>query len=579
MLIVALSGCSDRERSKLPPRSSANTSTGQHPLQPFQYVNVAAAAGLTFRHDDCRKGTATMMEQAGPGCGLLDYDGDGWPDIYLLNGRDLYGRGLVRKNALYHNNRDGTFTDVTDKAGVPGTGYGQGVAVGDFDNDGHPDIYVCQYGKNVLYHNRGDGTFVDVTQRAHVDGMEFKEPFHTGAVWFDYDRDGRLDLFVSGYVRFAQGPRYCKLDGISKETNCPPSRYEGSYCILYHNNGDGTFTNVTKKAGAYLPDSRSLTPLAADFTGDGWPSLYVGNDGTPAILLRNLHNGSFQECASPAGVSVPLSGRAMAAMGMDVADYKNSGSLSILVTDFQNAPHHLYENFGALNGVPIFKEVSEESRLGPAGVDYLSFGASFLDYDNDGWPDVVVVNGHVYPEVEELGGKVHYRQRSQLFHNQHNGTFREVSREAGPAFQEPQVSRGSACGDMWNRGVVDVLVANNTDAACLYRNTGGSNKHFFSLKLVGKRSNRDAIGARVWVTTRGMRQMQEVKTSVSYLSTCMARLHFGLDDATQVDKLEIRWPRGRTDTVNNVPCDQFAEITEGETKLHKERIAPTSPAK
>ena len=515
-----------------------------------------------------------MMEQAGPGCATLDYDGDGWPDIYLVNGRDLYGRGWKRQNALYHNNRDGTFTDVTIKAGVPGTGYGQGVAIGDYDNDGHPDIYVCQYGKNVLYHNRGDGTFVDVTAKAHVDGMNFGEPFHTGAAWFDYDHDGKLDLFVSGYVRFAQGPRYCQLDGISRPTNCPPSRYQGSFCILYHNNGDGTFTEVTKKAGALLADSRSLTPLCADFTDSGWPDLYVGNDGTPAFLLHNLRNGAFRECASPAGVAVPAYGRPMAAMGMDVGDYKNTGALSILVTDFQGKPHHLYDNMGALNGTPIFRDVSEESGIGSAGTDYLSFGAGFLDYDNDGWQDIVVVNGHVYPEIEEAGSSVHYRQLPQLFRNQKNGTFREVSKQAGPAFAQPQVSRGAVWGDIWNRGVLDILVANNTDLPSVLRNTGTPNRHFFSINLVGVKSNRDAIGARVWVTTPGGRQMQEVKTTVSYLSSGPTRLHFGLDSAAVIDKLEIRWPLGRRDSFTKVPADYFAELTEGQTALHRQRIAP-----
>jgi hypothetical protein len=573
-IVAGASGCGWHGRRSIP-SSNAGTTHGTPIVStpgPFQYVNVTGEAGITFRHDDCRKGTATMMEQAGPGCALLDYDKDGWPDLYLVNGRDLYGRGIKRSNALYHNNRDGTFTDVTAKAGVPGTGYGNGVAIGDYDNDGYPDIYVCQYGKNVLYHNRGDGTFVDVTARAHVDGMDFGEPFHTGAAWVDYDRDGKLDLFVSGYVRFAQGPRYCKLDGISQETNCPPSRYEGSFCILYHNNGDGTFTNVTRRAGAFLPGSKALTPLPADFGDTGWPDIYVGNDGTPACLLHNERNGTFKEIASSAGVSVPIYGRAMAAMGIDSGDYKNSGVLSILVTDFQGKPHHLYDNMGALDGKPVFHDVSDECGLGPPGFDFLSFGGGFLDYDNDGWQDVVVVNGHVYPEVEQAGSRVHYRQHPQLFHNQQDGTFREVTSSAGPAFAEPQVSRGAVWGDLWNRGVLDILVANNTDLPCLFRNTGAPNRHFFSLVLTGTQSNRDAIGARVWVTSKGIRQMQEVKTSVSYLSSCMTRLHFGLNDATRIDKLEVRWPRGRRDVFLNVPADQFAALTEGQRKLTVQTI-------
>lgn len=536
------------------------------------YEDGTNAAGIRFLHDDCRNGMSTMMEQAGPGCAIFDFDGDGWPDLYLLNGRDLYGRGMVRENALYHNNRDGTFSDITRSAGVPGTGYGMGAAVGDYDNDGHPDIYVCQYGKNVLYHNNGDGTFSDVTARARVDGMDYGESFHTGAAWIDYDRDGKLDLFVCGYVKFSSGPRYCEIgaNGSNIKTNCPPSSYQGSYCILYHNNGDGTFTNVTRKAGVWLPGSKSLTAMVVDFNDDGWPDLYVGNDGIPAFLLKNNGNGTFKEIAAESGIAQTQDGKSMAAMGIDFGDYKNNGKLSLFVADFQNIPDHLFENVG--HGQ--FVEVTDRSGVGDPTRDFLGFGGGFLDYDNDGWLDIFVANGHVYPEIDHTGSGMHYRQHAQLLHNRTDGTFEEVTDQAGAGFKVKTAGRGAAWGDLWNRGVVDILEASNSGPPLLLKNSGTPGRHFISLRLVGTRSNRDAIGARVTVSAGTIHQMQEVRSSASYLSSCDTRLHFGLGNHTKLDKIEIRWPSGRHDAFIDQPVDRFYQLVEGRAHLDNQVIAP-----
>ncbi len=385
-----------RAASRHAPSVPAASGAPSAPLLPASFTDVAPQAGLAFRYENNRKGIATILEEAGSGCAIFDYDGDGWPDLYLLNGRDLYGRGIQTRNALYHNNGDGTFTDVTDRAGVPGTGYGLGVAVADYDNDGRPDIYVCQWGKNVLYHNNGDGTFTDVTDKAGVPGTEFGGQFHTGCAWFDYDRDGKLDLFVCSYVKFKQeGLRYCKLpDGVL--SNCPPQMYDGTPSLLYHNNGDGTFTNVTRKAGLYVPpmtNGKALSVITCDVNEDGWPDLIVGNDGEEAWLLRNNRNGTFTNIAAASGIAFAQDGATMAAMGIDLGDYRNEGKPGFFVADFSKRPDHLWRNLG--NG--FFQEVSTPAKIADPTFPTLGFGAGFFDYDNDGWLDIFVANGHVYP--------------------------------------------------------------------------------------------------------------------------------------------------------------------------------------
>jgi len=558
-------------------RTGDAAATGKTVPASVTYTDVAQAAGIRFRHDDCRNGPATMLEQIGPGCGLLDYDGDGWLDLYFVNGRDRYNRGLKRRNALYRNNRDGTFSDVTARAGVPGTGYGFGVAAGDYDNDGHTDLYVCQYGRNVLYRNNGDGTFADVTERAKVGALDAGEPFHVGAAWLDYDRDGRLDLFVTRYVDYEGGPRYCKEkvtpQGRRFPHGCPPDVYDPTRCALYRNNGDGTFTDVPRQAKIRLPQGKSLGLSVGDYNDDGWPDIFVANDATPSYLLRNRGDGTFREEGLAAGVALRESGGSMAGMGVDWGDYKNNGRLSLFVTDYQDQTNQLFEN----GGDGTFANVSLATGLDPATRPFLGFGGGFVDFDNDGWLDIFVANGHVVPEIgqsEQGEGAVRYKQTAQLFRNVDRGNrFAEVTADAGPAFRAFRVGRGAAWGDLWNRGVQDILVAPNTDAPLLMKHSGPPpGRHFLSLRLVGTRSTRDAIGARVYVTAGGLRQMREVKTSISFLSCGDPRLHFGLSGVPRADKVEVRWPLGRRDTFTNVAADRFYELVEGETTLGDQAI-------
>lgn len=548
-------------------RPRAVVAANARPGGAVRFVDAAARAGITFRYANGRKGIATILEESGSGCALFDYDGDGWLDVYLLNGRDLYNRAgsPPTPNALYRNNRDGTFSDVTEKAGVPGTGYGLGVAAADYDNDGHADLYVCQWGKNVLYKNNGDGTFSDVTKKAGVGALDDGASFHTGAAWLDYDGDGRLDLFACGYVRFRlNGLRYCKL-ATGVLSNCPPQIYDGAPSILFHNKGDGTFANVTKKAGVFFPKGKALSALTGDVDGDGRTDLIVGNDGEEAWLLHNKGDGTFTNQATLAGIAFGQDGATMAAMGIDLGDFLNEGRPGFFVADFSKRPDHLWRNLGA----NTFLEVSAPSRVGDLGFPYLGFGAGFLDYDNDGWLDIFIANGHVYPEIDTDGaGDERYQQRNQLFHNQRDGTYRETTDQAGPAFALKHAGRGAAFGDVDNDGRVDVLVSNNDGLPVLVQSENGASVgHFVSFRLVGTRSNRDAIGARVWVTAAGPgappRQMRDIKSGGSYLSSSDLRAHFGLGPATQISHVEVRWPSGVKQSWKALPADRFYVLREG----------------
>ena len=356
---------------------------------PTEFTNATAATGIKFKHFKGNNGISINREEFGPGVCVADFDGDGWQDIYFVNGRDLYGRGISVVNALYRNNHDGTFTDVTEKAGVPGTGYGLGCVWGDFDNDGFPDLFVTQYGKNVLYHNNGNGTFTDVTDKAGVGGLE-SGLFHSGATFFDYDRDGWLDLYVGSYVNLGD-KRYCKLGDVL--SSCAPSEYKGSPDALYHNNHDGTFTNVTQAAGIYQPQGKNLSVQAADYDNDGWPDLFVANDGLNAYLYHNERNGTFKEIGLSAGMAVTSRGTVMAAMCISLGDYDNDGLLDLYISDFQRSSDHIWHN----GGKGFFDEVSDEAGITRPTRDVLSFGGGFFDYDNDGWLDIFIANGHVYP--------------------------------------------------------------------------------------------------------------------------------------------------------------------------------------
>jgi enediyne biosynthesis protein E4 len=530
--------------------------------QPVQFTNVARAAGIQFTHFKGNQGISINLEEFGPGVCVADYDGDGWQDIYFVNARDLYDRGIKVQNALYRNNGDGTFTDVTDKAGVPGTGFGLGCVWGDYDNDGHPDLFITQYGRNVLYHNNGDGTFTDVTDKAGVAGMESGTYFHSGATFLDYDRDGKLDLYVGGYVAFAPGARrYCKLGGVT--SSCPPSAYEGSANALYHNNGDGTFTNVTKQARIFQPQGKNLSVGAADYDNDGWPDIFVANDGLSAYLYHNEHDGTFKEAGTLAGMAFTGNGLTMAAMCISLGDYNNDGWLDLYISDFQGSSDHLWKNDGQGN----FDEVSASVGITAPTRHILSFGGGFFDYDNDGWLDLFIANGHVYPEVEQVTPEVHYKQINTLFHNDGHGKFSDVTQSSGSAFDIPHAGRGVAFADFDNDGFVDVLVSNNGDPPLLLHNTGRKGSHFASFKLVGSKSNRDAMGARLKLTAGGLTQIREIAGGGSYLSQSDLRAHFGLGSASRINKLEVTWPSGTKQSFEDFAADQFYMIQESNQSL------------
>ena len=539
------------------------------PAGPIHFADITATAGIKFVHFKGNNGISINREEFGPGVCVADFDGDGWQDIYFVNGRDLYDRGISVRNALYHNNGDGTFSDVTDKAGVPGTGYGLGCVWGDYDNDGFPDLFVTQYGRNVFYHNNGNGAFTDVTDKAGVAGTE-SGSFHSGATFFDYDRDGKLDLYVGSYVALdPDGPRYCNIGTI--RSSCPPSAYKGSSDALYHNNGDGTFTNVTRAVNILQPRGKNLSVGAADYNDDGWPDLFVANDGLAAYLYRNDHGKTFQEMAAPSGMAFSSSGSLMAAMCISLGDYDNDGWLDLYISDFQGSSDHLWHNDGKGN----FDEVSDEAGITGPTHNVLSFGGGFIDYDNDGWLDLFIANGHVYPEIEQASPGTRYKQVNSVFHNEGHGKFIDTSKETGVADQTPHAARGVAFADFDNDGFVDVLVANNGDPPLLLHN-GGNGSHFVNFKLVGTKSNRDALGARVRVVSGEISQVREIAGGGSYLSQSDLRANFGLGKIPVVQTIEIKWPSGDTQSFHDVAADKFYLITEGQNEVRLQPFAAHS---
>jgi enediyne biosynthesis protein E4 len=548
-----------------PSKLSSVQAQNSAPVGSVRFTDITMAAGINFVHFKGNNGISINREEFGPGVCVADFDGDGWQDIYFVNGRDLYNRGISVRNALYHNNGDGTFTDVTDKAGVPGTGYGLGCVWGDYDNDGFPDLFVTQYGRNILYHNNGNGTFTDVTDKAGVAGLE-SGSFHSGATFLDYDRDGNLDLYVGSYVALdPDGPRYCNIGNV--RSSCPPSAYNGSSDALYHNNGDGTFTNVTRSLNVLQPHGKNLSVGAADYDNDSWPDLFVANDGLAAYLYHNDHGKSFREIAAPSGMAFSASGSLMAAMCISLGDYDNDGWLDLYISDFQGSSDHIWHNDGKGN----FDEVSDEAGITGPTHNVLSFGGGFIDYDNDGWVDLFIANGHVYPEIEQASPGTRYKQVNSVFHNDGRGKFVETSKETGVADQTPHAARGVAFADFDNDGFVDVLVADNGDPPLLLHN-GGDENHFINFKLVGTTSNRDAMGARVHVVSGGISQIREIAGGGSYLSQSDLRANFGTGRATVAQTVEIKWPSGQTQTFHDVPADKFYLIAEGRNELRLQRF-------
>ena len=536
---------------------------------PIEFTNVTAAAGIKFVHFKGNKGISINREEFGPGVCVADFDRDGWQDIYFVNGRDLYNRGISVSNALYRNNGDGTFTDVTERAGVPGTGYGLGCVWGDFNNDGFPDLFVTQYGRNVLYRNNGNGTFTDVTDKAGVAGTE-SGAFHSGATFFDYDRDGWLDLYVGSYVALGD-KRYCQLGDVL--SSCAPSEYRGSPDALYHNNRDGTFTNVTAAAKIYQPEGKNLSVAAADYDDDGWPDLFVANDGLNAYLYHNEHNGTFRETGLVSGMALTAQGRVMAAMCISLGDYDNDGRLDLYISDFQRSSDHLWHN----EGKGLFDEVSDQAGITRPTRDVLSFGGGFFDYDNDGWLDLFIANGHVYPEVEQATPGIHYKQINSLFHNEGNGRFADVGKLAGTGFGTAYVGRGVAFADLDNDGFLDVVVANNGDPPLLLHNSGGNGNHFLNFRLLGTKSNRDAMGARIRVVAGTTSQIREIAGGGSYLSQSDLRANFGMGKAKRAETVEVAWPSGLRQVFRNVEADKFYVVEEGKDELEIQLFARKTP--
>jgi len=506
----------------------------------FQFVDVTRQAGLNFQHNSGAYGGKLLPETLGSGCAFLDYDADGWPDILLINSMDWLGHKRQRSTLkLYHNNRNGTFTDVTQTAGLDVELYGMGVAIGDYNNDGFPDIFITCVGQSRLFRNTGKGTFQDATKSA---GLLNKLGFSTSAVWFDYDRDGLLDLFVCNYVRWtAEHDVFCSLDGKHK-SYCTPEAYRGDTCWLFHNRGDGTFEDVTSTSGIFDTSSKSLGVAMLDFDQDGWPDLFVANDTQPNKLYRNQRNGKFKDVAVEMGLAFSNEGKARAGMGVDIADFDNSGKPGIVVTNFDNEMIGLYRLDGK-----NFDDIALQSGVGSASRNTLGFGCVFFDANLDSLVDLVVANGHIDETVRNIRGNVGYAQPPQLFLNEGNSEFRDVAAEVGGGFADSKVGRGLAVADFDRDGDLDLLLTTNNGPAYLYRNDQLAGNRSVRLHLVGTKSNRDAIGAAVHLHGNGQVQTRFVRSGSSYLSQSELPLTFGLGKAHSVEKLVVDWPSGNSE--------------------------------
>jgi len=525
------------------------------PAPGFQFVDVTARAGIQFRHNSGAYGGKLLPETLGSGCAFLDYDGDGWQDILLVNGMDWPGHKRERSTLhLYRNNRNGTFSDVTRAAGLDIEMYGMGVAVGDYNNDGYPDILITCVGQNRLFRNTGKGTFLDVTKTA---GLAGREAFSTSALWFDFDRDGLLDLFVCNYVKWSpEHDVFCSLDGKNK-SYCTPEAYRGETCWLFHNRGNGTFEDVTATSGIFDSSSKSLGVAMLDYDRDGWPDLLVANDTQPNKLYRNQRNGTFKDVAVEAGIAFSAEGKARAGMGVDVADFDNSGVAGVAITNFDNEMVGLYR----ISSEGNFSDVATQSGVGLATKDKLGFGCVFLDADLDGSLDLAVVNGHIDDTARNIRN-VGYAQPPQLFLNGGKGMFRDVGSEIGGGFSQPKVGRGLAFGDFDRDGDLDLLMTTNNGPAFLYRNDQSGNRSI-RFRLVGTKSNRDAIGATLRIFHGGTSQSRLVKGGSSYLSQSELPVTFGLGKRDKIDRLVIEWPSGKTEDFKDLAAGRAYECLEG----------------
>lgn len=539
------------------------------------FRDLAAAAGLTARTVIGGAHTKQyILETTGGGVAIVDYDSDGWPDIFLVNGASLApsSTDAAPVSHLYRNRGDGTFADVTEKAGVAGKGWGQGVCAGDYDNDGHVDLFVSYYGHQILYRNNGDGGFSDVTRRS---GLPLSRPrWNTGCAFLDFNRDGRLDLFVSAYVDYADAMRYapgsrgnCSWKGVV--VMCGPHGLAGSQNALFRGNADGTFSDVSEAAGLLKAQPAfGFTPLVLDYDNDGWPDVYVANDSNASLLFHNNGNGTFKEVGLQAGVALNGDGRAQAGMGVSAGDYNRDGWLDLVKTNFDDDTTSLYRNLGG----GAFDDATVTGGLG-VNTRYLGWGTGFVDVDLDSLPDIFIVNGHVYPEADRIGGRYSYDQQKLLYRNLGNGRFEDVSMRAGPGVLARKAARGAAFGDLFNAGRQDVVVNNMHDAPSLLHDCAPPAGHSLVVQLIGTRSNRSAIGARVTVSAAGRRLIDEVRSGGSFCSQNDLRVHVGLGTRTRAERIDVAWPSGLAEAISGIDADQLVVIREGEGVVRREGLA------
>jgi enediyne biosynthesis protein E4 len=539
---------------------AAQSSKSSEPAIPVHYTDVRERAKITFQQDSTQTEEKYYLETMGTGVAWIDYDQDGLMDLYFVQSAatDLYKPPHPIRSALYHNNGDGTFTDVTEKAGVGGEGhYGQGVAVGDYDNDGYPDLYVTGYGRAILYHNNGNGTFSDVTAKAQ---LADEGGWSTSAGWFDYDKDGWLDLVVTNYIEWSpKNNLWCGERRPGYRSYCHPGNYKGQRIKLYHNNHDGTFTDVSDASGVGKPEAKGMGVVLADFNNDGWTDIAIANDSWPNFLFINKHNGTFEDVSLVSGLAASEDGRYEAGMGIDAADVDGDGWMDVYITHLDFELNRLYRN--SQDGT--FTDETYRSRIGNKAVLLSGVAAKFLDYDNDGWNDILQLNGAMLDNVALYHGEVSYKEPLLMYRNLGKSEFDKVSDSLGPDFMRPIVGRGLATADYDNDGDIDIVTNNRGDFPSLLRNDGGNANNWLTVQLVGTKSNRDGIGASLKLTSEGFVEVEQAKGGMSYMSASDPRIHFGLGKRATIASLEITWPSGQIDRLTNVPINQIITVKEG----------------